>query len=85
MYPFIEAENTSATGGVKRACELLKVFRAVTCMPVTPGPPRSPIRPGSMAGWLSGFPLAGRQAASLDKQVLAGRQAAKRGTQDLEP
>nr|CEL15687.1 hypothetical protein [Kibdelosporangium sp. MJ126-NF4] len=27
--------------------------------------------------------LAGRQAASLDKQVLAGRQAAKRGTQDL--
>nr|CEL21964.1 hypothetical protein [Kibdelosporangium sp. MJ126-NF4]CTQ92744.1 hypothetical protein [Kibdelosporangium sp. MJ126-NF4] len=35
------------------------------------------------AWWLSRFPLAGRQAASLDKQVLAGRQAAKRGTQDL--
>lgn len=28
VYPFIEAENTSATGNVKRACELLKVSRA---------------------------------------------------------
>jgi transposase InsO family protein len=27
-YPFIEAENTSATGNVKRACELLEISRA---------------------------------------------------------
>jgi transposase InsO family protein len=28
VYPFIEAENVSATGNVKRACELLEVSRA---------------------------------------------------------
>nr|WP_157529454.1 hypothetical protein [Kibdelosporangium sp. MJ126-NF4]CEL23443.1 Mobile element protein [Kibdelosporangium sp. MJ126-NF4]CTQ96823.1 Mobile element protein [Kibdelosporangium sp. MJ126-NF4] len=28
VCPFIEAENTSATGNVKRACELLKLSRA---------------------------------------------------------
>ena len=28
VYPFIEAENASSTGNVKRACELLKVSRA---------------------------------------------------------
>jgi transposase InsO family protein len=28
VYPFIEAEKTSAVGNVKRACELLKVSRA---------------------------------------------------------
>ena len=28
VYPFIEAENASGSGNVKRACELLKVSRA---------------------------------------------------------
>jgi hypothetical protein len=28
VYPFIEAENVSTTGNVKRACELLEVSRA---------------------------------------------------------
>ncbi|WP_186763464.1 hypothetical protein [Lentzea tibetensis] len=28
VYPFIEAEKTSTTGNVKRACELLEVSRA---------------------------------------------------------
>nr|CEL19232.1 hypothetical protein [Kibdelosporangium sp. MJ126-NF4] len=36
-----------------------------------------------LVGFTSRSLAGGGKAASLDKQVLAGRQAAKRGTQDL--
>ncbi|GAA0591289.1 hypothetical protein GCM10010174_02970 [Kutzneria viridogrisea] len=40
VYPFIEAENASDRGNVKRACELLKVSRAAYYAHHTTGPCR---------------------------------------------